>query len=705
MSRSIRLALAFGASLAAGSAWAGQLTAVSFDEDRKTDRLQVRMDFDGTPPDASSFAVEDPARISIDLPGTRVGLNEAQRTVRRGIVDSFIVLETPERARLVLSLSELAPHVLRRDGNSLIADIYPPAGAQRFTAKDDPTKVPRVLGIDFRRSETGAGQVQVKLSTAVANVDVRDEGGRVVADFRNAVLDTEAQRLDVLDFATPVNTVDISAKGDGTRVSVRPVTGAVFERIAYQVGDLFTIELAPVSPEEIARRAREKPEYTGDRINFSFQNIDLRALLQIIADVAGKNLVVSDSVVGELTLRLENVPWDQALDIVTKTKGLSKSIDGDVIWIAPTKEVAENEKQELEALQQRQELAPLITEVIQINYASAIELAELLKADESDEGSFLSERGKVSVDERTSVLIVQDTRERLEDIRQLVRQLDIPVRQVLIEARIVVANDDFSKSLGVRAGITGAQVSGDNLIATSGTVFDTAQITTGVYENSGLLGNGQVPVIPDLTVDDPTRLNYDFGASIAGGIGPAGLALAVLGKDYLLDLELSAIQAEGRGEVVSSPRVMTANGKEAYIEQGEEIPYTSVTATRITTLFKQAVLGLRVTPQITPDGRVILRLQISKDNAGRLVTQQGGASIPAIETRRIDTEVLINNGETVVLGGVFEQSDSDTVNKIPLLGDIPFLGALFRQKNKERTSRELLIFVTPKIVNESIVVR
>ena len=463
---------------------------------------------------------------------------------------------------------------------------------------------------------------------------------------------------------------------------------------------MFTLELAPLTAEEIARREAEQEEYTGERINFSFQNIEVRALLQIIADIAGKNLVVSDSVGGELTLRLENVPWDQALDIVMRTKGLTKQIDGDVIWVAPTSEVAANEKQELEAIQQRQDLAPLVTEVIQINYASAVELAELLQGEED---GFMSDRGRVSVDERTSVLIVQDTREQLAEIRQLVRQLDIPVRQVLIEARIVIATDDFSKSLGVRAGVTGASLDDDTLYVTSGSVFDAAQVTTGVYERG--LVNGSVPIIPDLTPDDPSRLNLDFGASGAGGITPAGIALAILGQDYLLDLELSAIQAEGKGEVISSPRVMTANGKEAYIEQGEEIPFTAITATRISTQFKKAVLALRVTPQITPDNRVILELEVSRDARGQIVPQAGGGTAVGIDTRRVNTQVLVNNGETVVLGGVFEQDDSYSETKVPLLGDIPVLGALFRQKTTDRQSRELLVFVTPKIVSESIVIR
>ncbi len=679
------------------------LSDISIEQTGEQGRIQVQMRFDGDVPDPSSFSVENPARISIDLPDTRVGLGQRNQKLDRSALRSWIVLEDSERARVVLELDRLHPHVLRRDGDLLIADIFATNASLPIQQDNTSNTTARISGIDFRRSEKGAGQIQISLFGPVSNVDVRDEGGLVVADFPATELGIDAQTLDVLDFATPVNTVEIKRVKNGVRLTARPVINARFERLAYQVGDQFTLELAPLTQEEIARREREKKEYSGERINFSFQNIELRALLQIIADIAGKNLVVSDSVTGDLTLRLENVPWDQALDIVLKTKGLTKNIDGDVLWVAPTAEVAANEKQELEALQQREELSPLVTEVIQVNYANAGDLATLIG--NTDDGSFLSERGKVSVDDRTSVIIVQDTREKLADIRALVQRLDIPVRQVLIEARIVVANDDFRRSIGARAGITGATVNNNTLYSTSGTVFDAAQITTGVYENGGLNANGTVPVIPDLTLDDASRLNLNFAADNPDGLNPAGIALAILGKDYLLDLELSAIQAEGKGEVVSSPRVLTANGMEAYIEQGEEIPYTSVTANRVTTLFKKAFLALRVTPQITPDGRVIMTLDISRDAAGRFVPQTGGGSVPAIDARRLNTQVLVNNGETVVLGGVFEQTENDSITKVPLLGDIPLLGALFRYKAKSSQSRELLIFVTPKIVNDRMNLR
>lgn len=717
----MRIALLAGTALAPAWAHAATLTAIDVGPTRSGAPVELKLRFDGPAPQPSSFALESPARISIDLPQTGVGLAQPQRAVKQGVVDSYIVLETEARTRVVLSLSELTPHSLERRGNNILATIQPAVSTPGAQSRAE-LPAARIEDIDFRRSETGAGQIQISLSTAKASVDVRDEGGLVIAEFFNTELDTPAQKLDVLDFATPVSQVTVSTQGPSARVAIRPVANAEFERVAYQVGKTFTVELAPLTPDEIARRAREEPEYTGERINFSFQDIELRALLQIIADVAGKNLVVSDSVVGELTLRLENVPWDQALDIVLRTKGLTKSIEGDVMWIAPTQEVAANEKEQLQAMQQRMELAPLVTEVIQINYANAVDLAELLA---SESGAFLSDRGRVNVDERTSVLIVQDTRERLADIRQLVRQLDIPVRQVLIEARIVIANDDFSRSLGVRAGITGGESAGDTIIgiAAGGSqqAFGTALASGqgGQQQQQQQQGGGAeslrgslAPFIVDsirrgqqIPITGPQFLpNIDFPAS-APGLNPSNIALSVLSGDFLLDLELSAVQAEGKGEVISSPRVMTSNGMEAYIEQGEEIPFNSATATQNQVQFKKAVLSLRVTPQITPDDKIIMQLQVTRDARGQLTPQSGGGLAVGIDTRRLNTQVLVGNGETLVLGGIYEQDQQSTVTKVPLLGDIPYLGALFRQKSIDNQARELLIFITPKIVAEDVVVR
>lgn len=717
-----RLAVVTGAALASSWAQAATLTAIEVGPTRSGAPVELNLRFDGPAPQPSSFALESPARISIDLPQTDVGLAQPQRSVKQGVVDSYIVLETEARTRVVLSLSELTPHALERRGNNIVATIQPAISTPGAQSRAE-LPAARIEDIDFRRSETGAGQIQISLSTAQASVDVRDEGGLVVAEFFNTELDTPAQKLDVLDFATPVSQVTVSTQGPSARVAIRPVANADFERVAYQVGKTFTVELAPLTPDEIARRAREEPEYSGERINFSFQDIELRALLQIIADVAGKNLVVSDSVVGELTLRLENVPWDQALDIVLRTKGLTKSIEGDVMWIAPTQEVAANEKEQLQAMQQRMELAPLVTEVIQVNYANAVDLAELLA---SESGAFLSDRGRVNVDERTSVLIVQDTRERLADIRLLVRQLDIPVRQVLIEARIVIANDDFSRSLGVRAGVTGGESAGDTIIGIAAGGSQQAYATALTSGQGGQGGQQQqqggggaeslrgslAPFIVDsirrgqqIPITGPQFLpNIDFPAS-APGLNPSNIALSVLSGDFLLDLELSAVQAEGKGEVISSPRVMTSNGMEAYIEQGEEIPFNSATATQNQVQFKKAVLSLRVTPQITPDDKIIMQLQVTRDARGQLTPQSGGGLAVGIDTRRLNTQVLVGNGETLVLGGIYEQDQQSTVTKVPLLGDIPYLGALFRQKSIDNQARELLIFITPKIVAEDVVVR
>lgn len=417
----------------------------------------------------------------------------------------------------------------------------------------------------------------------------------------------------------------------------------------------------------------------------NFQNIEVRAVLQIIADFTGMNMVTSDAVQGSVTLRLQNVPWDQALDIVLRSKGLAMRQIGNVIMVAPAVEIAAREKQEFESHKQLQELAPLYSDMIQVNYAKATEIAALLKAKEN---SMLSERGNVTVDQRTNTLLIRDTAEKLADIRKLIAKLDVAVRQVLIESRVVVANDDFSRDLGVRMGVTGARSNGQNgVIVGSGTLEGT----------DTMVGTAPLPVSFPLL---DNRLNVNLPAASTSGT-PGQIALAVLGRDYLLDLELSAMQAEGRGEVISTPRVVTANQNQATIEQGVEIPYLTAASSGATTVqFKKAVLGLTVKPQITPDDRIILDLTVSKDSVGAIF--QG---VPSVNTRQLGTQVLVSNGETVVLGGIYEQERADNVSKVPFLGDIPLLGALFRQSAKLDKKNELLIFVTPKILKESLTMR
>jgi len=467
-----------------------------------------------------------------------------------------------------------------------------------------------------------------------------------------------------------------------------------FEELAYQSDNMFTIEVAPVVPREIESKPTlfsPDREYTGERLTLSFQDIETRAVLQLLADVSGRNIIVSDTVQGNVTLRLQNVPWDQALDIVLATKGLDMRENGGVIIVAPADEISAREKADLESRKEIRQLEPLLSEYLQVNYAKAADLADLMKG--SKGSSLLSERGSVGIDERTNTLLVQDVAERITEIRRLVGNLDIPVRQVLIESRIVIVRDDFSRDLGIRWGVTGVADHNDGLIAVTGTGNGANTIVNSGIGNINTTGQPfpvEVPALND---------RYNVNLPIAN---PAGtLALALLDEDFLVDLEISALQAEGRGEVVSSPRVITANQKEASIRQGVEIPYQEAASSGATTTqFKEAVLSLTVTPQITPDDRIILDLEVTKDSVGANVQSANGGSVPSIDTRAIQTQVLVNNGQTVVLGGIYETEESEDYTKVPFLGDIPGIGALFRSTRRVSNKSELLIFVTPKILRE-----
>ncbi len=436
----------------------------------------------------------------------------------------------------------------------------------------------------------------------------------------------------------------------------------------------------------------ETKEYEGQRLTLNFQDIETRAVLQLLAETSGRNIVVSDTVQGNVTLRLRNVPWDQALDIVMTTKGLDMRENGNVIIVAPAEEIAARETADLEARQAITELEPLYSEFLQVNYAKAADLAALIGGDSGN--ALLSERGSVGIDDRTNTLLVQDTAERLQDIRRLVRTLDIPIRQVLIESRIVVVNDDFSRELGTRFGFTGVtDNSADGIISVTGTGEGSETIVQSALDNLATTGQPFPVTAPGLTD------RYNVNVPIEN---PAGrIALAVLNSDYIVDLELTALQAEGRGEIVSTPRIITANQKEARIEQGVEIPYQeSASSGATTTQFKKAVLSLTVTPQITPDNNIIMDLLVSKDNVGELTPSATGGLVPSIDTRAVETQVLVRDGQTVVLGGIYETERRETINKVPFLGDIPGVGVLFRSTSNVSNKAELLIFVTPRILTE-----
>jgi type IV pilus assembly protein PilQ len=669
-------------------------------------QVELRLRLSGPAPEPMTFTIDNPARISVDLPNTALALDSRRQDVNSGPLTTVLAAEANGRTRIVLNLNEVVPYQTRVEGDSVYVTVGQAAGSAAppsFAAQPaQPNAAPAasavagersIRNIDFRRGPDGAGQVVVELSDPRTTVDVRTEGGRLVVDFQNTTLPQDLlKRLDVTDFATPVLTVDALRSNRDARLVVS--TAAEYDQVAYQSDNLFTLELKPPVQQASAQSSifSEDREYEGERLTMNFQDLETRAVLQLIADFSDLNIVVSDSVEGSVTLRLQNVPWDQALDIVMTTKGLDMRRNGNVIIVAPAEEIAAREQADLESQQQLQTLEPLRSEFIQVNYAKAAELAELIRGE--DTNSILSERGSVAIDARTNTLLVSDTGRSLENIRRLVTTLDIPVRQVSIETRVVIVNDDYSRSLGVRFGSTVVKDnSSDGLISMTGSSAGSDTIVGSALDN--LQSNGS----PFPVAIAPIGQRYNVNLPVAN---PAGaFALAILDSDYLVDLELSALQAEGNGRIVSTPRVVATNQREARIEQGVEIPYQeSSSSGATTTQFKEAVLSLQVTPQITPDDRIIMDLLVTKDSVGELVPSATGGNVPSIDTRSVTTTVVVNDGETVVLGGIYETELRDTVNKVPVLGDIPGLGYLFRSRTNTNNNAELLIFVTPKILRD-----
>ena len=683
--------------------------------------VDILLELSGDVPEPEVFTTDNPARIAVDLPNTSSGLDRRTVAIGVGATRSVTAVEAGARTRVVVDLFRSAPFETRREDGRLVISVAGGAGtlAQSEThsapgvADRRPTSGTALIeNVDFRRGTNGEGRVIIDFATPGANIDLSRQGDQLYANIYNAQLPQElAQRLDVMDFATPVQMVDVFE--DGNRVRVVIEASGEYEHLAYQTGDRYVIEVQEFVEEEktLQEQLLEPPEYSGTRVTFNFQDIPVRAVLQLIADVSGLNIVVADTVQGSITLRLQNVPWDQALDIILQAKSLDSRQVGNVVWIAPAEEIAAREQQQLQALQEKQRLEPLRSTFIQVNYAKALDLADIIRQAQAageEGGGLLSPRGSITVDERTNVLLVTDTTNRLDDIRELVNLLDRPVRQVQIESRIVIATDTFSHELGVRFGITGAyEDDNGNLISTAGTLSATDRMTSVGLANRQLNPGGSAnPVIIPSPIPGGVsvpplseRLNVNLPASASAG----RFGLAILAADYLLDLELSALEEEDRGEVISSPRLITANQKEAFIQQGVEIPYLEASSSGAATVsFKEAVLELRVQPLITPDDRVILDLSVKKDTIGQNVAVQGGGEVPSIDTRAIETQVLVDSGQTVVLGGVYEQDLRFGEDKVPVLGDIPAVGALFRNRTRADDKRELLIFVTPTILTENI---
>jgi type IV pilus assembly protein PilQ len=665
-------------------------------------QLQITLRLSGPAPQPLSFTIDNPARISFDLPNTTLALASRRIDVHASGLDTILAAETKDRTRLVLNLDKLVPYDTRVDGNNIIVMLG--GSAARASAGAAPSGAVaastgggarELRAIDFRRGADGAGRVIVKLSDPHMRVNLHQIGDQVVVDFSDASVPANLmRRYDASDYGTPIRGFDVTRVGNGSRISI--TAGGDYEQLAYQSDDQYVVEVAP--RRKAANAQEDRPVYTGERLTLNFQDIETRAVLQLLADASGQNIVVSDSVSGNVTLRLQNVPWDQALDIVLRTKGLDKRRQDNVIIVAPQAELATREKAELAARKDVQELAPLRSEYLQVNYAKAQDMAALIK---TQTNSLLSTRGSVAVDDRTNTLLLQDTADRLADVRRLVATLDIPVRQVLIEARIVIVNNDFERDLGARFGVTNVQKYGSTgLVTTTGNAAGTDQIVS-----SGLTNRVSSPTGSPFPVTLPTgsaasnRYNVNLPVT-----SPAGtIALGILGNNFLVDLELSAAQAETQANIISSPRVITANQKEATIEQGVEIPYQQSASSGATTIqFKKAVLSLKVKPQITPDNRIILDLDVKDDAVGTVVVTSGGVNVPSIDTREITTQVLVNDGQTVVLGGILSTTQREDDTKVPYLGDIPVLGHLFKNTIHKDDKDELMIFITPKIVREGV---
>lgn len=635
-----------------------------------------------------SFTLNNPPRIALDFSETGNGLNKNSLNVEQEPLKSINIAQAKERTRIVLNLSKAVAYNTAVSGNEATI-ILQSAEAGSVSQSPTITKFSEVkagdlshtvTNIDFMRGKNGEGRVVVDLSDAAAGIDIRQQGKTIIVDFINTELPHDLQRrLNVINFNTPVVYVDTIKQGKNTRMVIEPQGN--WEQSAYQADKRFIIDVRPITEDPNKLVQGSKTGYAGEKLSLNFQNIDVRSVLQVIADFTGFNIITSDTVTGNLTLRLKDVPWDQALDIIMQSKGLSLRKTGNVIWIAPSEEVAAKEKLLLEADQQIEDLEPMRTEVFTLKYQKADALKNLIS---DPKQKILSKRGSAVVDVRTNTVFVQDTTRHLEEVQKIINKIDIPVKQVMIESRLVIADERFGKSLGARFGVQKKQ--GND---TSVGVSATSPVASGIATNNATVGS--------------TATNQDLNVNlpVAGSFGNFAFSLFRLPAGFLLNLELSALETDKRGKVVSSPRVTTANQQKAIIEQGTEIPYQQATSSGATSVsFKKASLSLEVTPQITPDEQIIMDLEVKKDRVGQVF---GG--IPSIDTQRVQTQVLVANGETAVLGGIYEQTERNDVDKVPLFGDLPVVGNLFKRRIKQNDKTELLIFITPKVMDENLAIR
>lgn len=650
----------------------------------------------------AGFAVNNPPRIALDLPDTANALGKNTVAASEGVLRSLNVVQAGNRTRLVINLTKPAGYETRIEGNNLLITLQgsETGGATsnigtRFAEAVPGTQKHSLREVDFRRGKAGEGRIIVDLSDTNTGIDIRTEGKTVVVDFINATLPRNLERrLDVVDFGTPVQTVNTFGQGNNVRMVIEPK--GLWEHSAYQTDRQFILDIKPIVEDPNKLVQGSKTGYSGEKLSLNFQNVEVRAVLEVLAEFTGLNIIASDSVGGNLTLRLKDVPWDQALDIILHSKGLSMRKSGSVIWIAPTDELATREKLELEARSQISELEPARTESFQMKYQKAAEVQKILS---DEKQKILSKRGSVVIDARTNILFVQDTPSKLEEIRRLISQIDVPVRQVMIESRIVIANDSFNKNLGARLGFHDTGGDGTSLGVLGSR---DARVTFGGNLNDTGAHTGQSSTSPAFPNDS---LNVNMPAGNIGGIAPGVLSMVLFkaGATKFLNLELSALQADGKGKTISNPRVLTADQMEATIEQGTEIPYLQASSSGATAVsFKKAVLSLKVKPQITPDDNIIMDLKINNDEPDY---QHITANVPPLLTKQVSTQVLVENGGTVVIGGIYTQKLDNTTTKVPLLGDIPVVGFLFKNKIAKDEKTELLVFVTPKILKESLNLR
>jgi type IV pilus assembly protein PilQ len=689
------VAAAFALTLTSQS-MASVVEEISFTS-RSGGKFEIRMDFDSVPDDYKGYTVEKPARIALDFANTKSGLDRKRFSLPYGNATAVMVVEAGERTRMIVNLVKLVPYETRVEGNSFFVTVGEGGQGDYTKPASDPNavmaKVEKVLDVEamitdlqFQRTTDGEGRLLLDLSNPNVDVNVYSEAGDIKVQFKDtAVPERLLRRFDVTDFATPVYSVDVNTTELGTVLTLK--TAKDFDYLAYQTDNQYVLSVKALSVEEVEDR-RNEFAYVGDRISLNFQDIEVRAVLQLIADFTELNLVASDTVTGRITLRLQNVPWDQALELVLKTRGLDKRQIGNVLMVAPADEIAERERQQIEANKQIAELAPLNTEFIRIRYAKADAIVALFSAGSEEGGSLISTRGSVIVDPRTNSLIVTETSAKLAEIRNLIDLVDIPIRQVMIEARIVIAQSNLDDELGISWG-------GGH---TNNNFFGNALSISGDVENVTNLNQSIIDGLPG-SVSLPGSLLVDLGVA-----EPAGsFAVGFTSKDVFLTAELSALEAVGKGEVVSQPKVITGDKQKASIKSGTEVPYQESSAGGATaTQFKEAVLQLDVTPNITPDDRILLDLVISQDSIGDLVPSGNGGSIPTIDTTELTTQVLVGNGETIVLGGVFRTEDLEKTSKVPVLGDIPVMGQFFKSTSTSRTKTETLIFITPRILADSL---